>query len=187
MTRFALSHSSIQMSVRICRQEDVLTDIREGNADVGCFLSNDDHRGLESLRIGRQRLHIIAPPDHKFAGRHKIPPEEIAAEAFVGPPAESHFGKSISALLAGVGISGIRTVAIATEYQFLRELVAARVGLACSPDSSAQSDLDSGRLVALDVDIPPIGMDIQLLTSARRPHTPAMKLLADFLISQTIL
>jgi LysR family transcriptional regulator, low CO2-responsive transcriptional regulator len=81
---------------------------------------------------------------------------------------------------------GFRTAAQATEYQFLRELVAARVGIACSPESSVRSDVSSGRLRVLDVDAPGLSFDIRLLTSPSRPRTSAMQSLTAFLRAQII-
>jgi DNA-binding transcriptional LysR family regulator len=181
LTSFALKHPAIQLVVRIGRQEDVLTDMREARSDIGCFLSNEEYRGLASVVIGRQELLFIASPDHPLAGHKAITADMLSKQAFVGPPPDSHFGQSITRKLAASGIRNIRTVAQATEYQFLRELVAARVGIACSPAASIASDVAAGTLVALDVDVPPITLDIRLLTSITRPASEPMQRLSNFL------
>ena len=186
LTSFALAHPDTQLVVRVGKQEDVLSDMREGRSDIGCFLSNDEQRGFRSTVIGKQDLLLIVAQDHPLARRRRITPAEVAAYPFVGPPPESLFGRSINAILARAGIRGFRTAAQATEYQFLRELVAARVGIACSPESSVRSDVSSGRLRVLDVDAPGLSFDIRLLTSPSRPRTSAMQSLTAFLRAQII-
>lgn len=177
LTAFAFDHQSVQLVVCIGKQEEVLGDMREGRSDIGCLLTNDEPRGLTSEVIGRQRLTFIAAPDHPLAGRRRLAPEAIAAASFVGPPPESMYGRSIERLLAGFGIAHVRTVAQATEYQFLRELVAGRVGIAVAAASSIQDDVRLGRLAELDVAAEPIWLDIRLIFSPTRPITPAMGLL----------
>lgn len=184
LTSFVLAHPKIQLVVRIGTQEDVLNDIRDRRADIGCFLSNEDQRGMTSDSIGHQSLLLIAASNHRLAGRKRIAAELISAEPFVGPPAESHFGRSINKLLSDVGIRGFKLAAQATEYQFLRELVVAGVGIACSPSASVQADLASGRLALLDLDADPLSMEIRLLTSPMRPQTLAMRQLREFLINE---
>lgn len=184
LTSFALAHPDLQLVVRVGKQEDVLADMRDGRSDIGCFLSNDEQRGFRSMVIGRQELLLIVAPDHPLAHRRRLTPSEVAAHPFVAAPPDSMFGRSITALLGGIGIRGFRTAAQATEYQFLRELVAAQVGVACSPESSVRSDVAAGRLCVLDVDAPRLGFDIRLLTSPTRQRTAAMQQLTVFLRAQ---
>tara|TARA_B110000503_G_scaffold51703_1_gene83380 strand:+ start:3362 stop:4273 length:912 start_codon:yes stop_codon:yes gene_type:complete len=184
LTSFVLAHPKIQLAVRIGTQEDVLNDVRHRRADIGCFLSNENQRGLNSHPIGHQSLHLIASKNHRLANTKLIKPERIASESFVGPPVESHFGRSINKLLFKIGIKDFKIVAQATEYQFIRELVVAGVGIACSPSSSVQLDVSSGRLVVLDLDADPLRIEIRLLTSPHVPETRAMKQLRDYLIKE---
>lgn len=182
LTEFALAHPDIRLVVRIGRQEDVLSDMRDGRADVGCFLSNDEHPGMVSRVIGREPLQFIAAPGHPLAQRKcRLKPADLAGARFVGPPPESHFGRAIGRLMKDMGIRGHRTVAQATEYQFLRELVAAEVGIACSPAHSVEGDVAAGRLRILKVEAPPLAFDIRLITSRTRARSEAMARLETFL------
>jgi len=78
LTRFALTRSDIQLTVRIGRQEDVVSDVREGVADVGCLLSNEEIRGIGSQVIGAQRLRIVGARNHPLAGKRRVKPAEVA-------------------------------------------------------------------------------------------------------------
>ena len=181
LTSFALAHPNIQLVVRIGKHEDVMSDMREGRSDLGCLLTNEEERGHGSISIGRQALVFVASPNHPLVVRRRIKPAEIASESFVGPPPESLFGRTVNGLLAKVGISGLRTVAQATEYQFLRELISANVGISLSGETSIQADVAAGRLAKLDVDVEGLYLDIRLLTSRTRPQTPAVALLTEHL------
>ena len=181
ITRFALSRPDIQLTVRIGRQEDVVSDVREGIADIGCFLSNEDMRGLNSQVIGRQRLCLVAAPSHPLAKLRRVTPSTIAEYGFVGPPPGSLFGRAVSRLLGDIGIRDIRLAAQATEYQFLRELVAAGVGISCSLEKNVEVDLKSGALTTIDIAAKNLLLDIRLISSQSRPQSMPMAELTEYL------
>ena len=180
LTGFARSHRDIRTSVRIAYQEEVLSGIRSGEADVGILLGDDLVEGMQMRLIGRQRCVIYAAPDHALAGRRAIPPAEIAAQDFVGPPARSMFGRSMAKLLGRAGIAPLRVVAETTEFGMSREFTAAGLGLCCSLYASVAGDLAAGRVVALDVDAPPLFIDILQVTHARRADAYAVRQFSNY-------
>lgn len=182
ITRFALTRPAIQLIIRIGKQEDVVEEVRDGVADIGCYLGNEDLRGVNSQVIGAQRLRLVAAPNHPLAGLRRIKPEVVAKYGFVGPPPGSLFGKAVTRLLAGIGIRDVKIVAQATEYQFLRELVAAGVGISCSPEMSVSADIKAGFLRVLDLDASDLVFNIRLISSHRRPRTTSMDDLCDHLL-----
>jgi DNA-binding transcriptional LysR family regulator len=185
ITNFALFHPEVQLVVRIGKQEDVIEEVREGVADVGCFLSNDETRGLRSEVIGNEKLVLVASPSHLLAGRKRIKASEIQRWDFVAPPPSSLFGRAVTKLLASVGINDIKVAAQATEYQFLREFVAAGVGISCSPIRSVEADVARGLLTVLDFDGPELTSQIRQIASLRRLPSPSTTLLMEFLRKAT--
>lgn len=181
ITRFAVDHPDIRLIVRIGKQEDVVEEVRNGISDIGCFLSNGEMRGLNSEVIGAQRLHIVAGPDHPLAGRRKIKPREVARYDFVAPPPGSLFGRAVRKLLADIGINDVNVVAQTTEYQFLRELVTAGVGLSCSPEKSVEADVAAGLLSVIDLDAPDLVFQIRLITSQHRSRSRPMEEFSAYL------
>lgn len=167
MSAFALSNPATHLVVRVGKQEDVVSEVRDGVADVGCYLSNDEVRGLASEVIGRQRLILVAAPGHPLA-RRRVRAADLGRHGFVGPPPTSMFGRAVAKLLAGAGVPAVRTVAQATEYQFLRELVAAGIGISCSSARSVAADVERGQLVRLDFAGPDLWLDIRLVTAVGR-------------------
>ncbi|WEX10775.1 LysR family transcriptional regulator [Chelativorans sp. AA-79] len=183
ITRFALTHREIRLIVRIGKQEDVVEEVRDGIADIGCFLSNEEMRGVHSEVIGAQRLQIVAGSGHPLVGRRKVKPGEVARYGFVGPPPGTLFGRAVQRLLKSAGINDIQVVAQATEYQFLRELVAAGVGLSCSPEKSVEADVAAGLLSIIDLDAPDLVFQIRLISSQRRPRSAPMEEFSTYLRS----
>jgi Transcriptional regulator len=181
ITDFALARPDIQLVLRIGKQEDVFSEVRDGVADVGCFLGNEDLRGVRAEIIGRERLVLIAAPNHPLAQRKRIKPKDVARYDFVGPPPSSLFGRGVSKLLASAGISHIKVAAQATEYQFLREFVVAGVGIACSLERSVAADIELGRLAKLDFAGDDLHFDVRQIASLRRPLSQQAADLMDYL------
>ncbi len=181
ITDFALARPDIQLVLRIGKQEDVFAEVREGVADVGCFLGNEDLRGVRAEIIGREKLVLIAAPNHALARRKRIKPQDVARYDFVGPPPSSLFGRGVSKLLAGAGINHVKVAAQATEYQFLREFVVAGVGIACSLERSVAADIERGQLARLDFAGDDLTFDVRQIASVRRPLSKPAADLMEYL------
>lgn len=168
MAEFARAHRDIRLSARIAFQEEVIAAVRMGAADIGCLMANEDAPGLPSLLIGRLPFVIFGAPDHPLAGRKRIAPAELADHDFVGPVASSQFGQTQMRLLAGLGVERVNVVAEGTEFSLVRDLVAAGLGLGASLHASVAEDCAQGRLTLIDLDAPPLSLDVRLLLNPQR-------------------
>jgi len=180
LAEFASQHPEVEFVTRVGRQEEIIDLTRNGAVDLGLFLGNEVP-GLRSTVIGRQRLAIVASPDHPLAHRLNIPPADLAAYPFVGAPDGSLFGQSIAQILEGIGAQGIRVVSKATEFEFLRALVLAGVGLYCCVLDRVSADVKRGELVVLSLAAPPLTMEVRQVVSPRKPISPSVALVAEFL------
>lgn len=181
LTDFAMTHPDIQLAVRLGKQEEVFDEARSGIADVGCFLGNEDVRGINSEVIGTEKLVLIASPEHPLAGRRRLSPGEIEKYGFVIPPPTSLYGQAASRLLANAGIVRVRPVAQATEYLFLRELIAAGIGIACALEKSVEADVRSGAITILDFEGRGFLFQIRQFASPHRPCSAEAAELMRFL------
>jgi molybdate transport repressor ModE-like protein len=178
---FANRHRDIRMAVRIGTQEEVLAGVRAGAFDVGCILGDSGTEGLASRFVGRQSFVVIGAPDHPLARRRSVPPADVARCDFVGPPHNSLFGQTCRKLLGSIGIENIRIVSEATEFRPVRDLAAAGLGLCCSLTNAVRSDLEAGHLVVIDIDAPPLFIDVRQVVHANRRRSEPMRRFSDFL------
>jgi LysR family transcriptional regulator, low CO2-responsive transcriptional regulator len=168
LAAFARSNREIRLAVRTTYQEEVLASVRSGEADVGVLVGASPVQGLPCRLIGRQRCVVYAAPDHPLAGRERVPPAAVAACDFVGAPARSQFGRTMTQLLARIGVTPLRFSAEATDFGMSRDFAAAGLGLCCSLETALRDDLASGRVVAIDVNAPPLYVDVYQVTSPLR-------------------
>ncbi|MBF9235279.1 LysR family transcriptional regulator [Microvirga sp. BT350] len=181
LAEFAGQHRDLELVTRVGRQEEVVDLIRSDKANLGLYLSNQNLPGLRSVVIGQQELVIVASPNHPLAHRKDIAPVELNNFSFVGPPEGSLFGQGMTQMLAEIGAENISIVSKATEFEFLRALVIAEVGLYCCLLKRVQVDLDRGDLVRLSIATPPLTMDVRQIFSVKTPVSPSVALFAEFL------
>ena len=178
---FANLHRDIRMTVRIGTQEEVLEGVRGGAFDIGCMLGNVEINGLSSRFVGRQSFVVLGAPSHPLAGRKAVPPAEVSRCDFVGPPHNSLFGQTCRKLLGSVGIENMRIVSEATEFRPVRDLAVAGLGLCWSLANAARSDIEAGRLVVIDIDAPPLFIDVRQITRADHQRSEPMRRFSNFL------
>ncbi len=178
---FAKLHREIRLSVRIAFQEEVTASVRMGAADLGCLMSNEEPAGLPSILIGKQRFVVFAAPDHPLVGRKGVDPSELGRQDFVGPVANSLFGQTQRKLLAGLGIERVNMVAEGTEFSVVRDLVAAGLGVGASLHASVAADVAEGRLALIDIDGPPLNLDVRLLINPQRRSARPVRAFIEFL------
>ncbi|HWG07037.1 MAG TPA: LysR family transcriptional regulator [Beijerinckiaceae bacterium] len=178
---FANRHRDIRVTVRIGTQEEVLDGVRRGAFDIGCVLGTVDVDGLTSRFVGRQSFVVIGAAGHPLAGRRKVPPAEVSRCDFVGPPYHSLFGQACRKLLGSVGIENVRIVSEANEFRPVRDLAVAGLGLCCSLANAARAEIEAGRLVVIDIDAPPLFIDVRQIMRANYERSEPMRRFSNFL------
>lgn len=181
LARFARDHRDVRMSVHIAFQEEVIAAVRMGAADIGCLMANEEPAGAPSILLGRQRFVVFGAPDHPLAGRRKVPPAELSRHDFVGPIATSMFGVTQKRLLSWLGVERVNVVTEATEFGMIADLCAEGLGLACSLQASVESDISQGRLTLIDIEGPPLFIDVRMLINPQRRNVRAVQALAESL------
>jgi molybdate transport repressor ModE-like protein len=181
LARFAREHRDIRMAVRIAFQEEVITNIRGGTANVGYLLSNTPIAGVRSKLIGRLRFVVFAAPNHPLAVRRRIRASELREFEFVGPPERSMFGRTVAAMLQTIGVEPLNIVSEGTEFSVVRDLTVAGMGLCCSLEASVRADVASGQVVVLDIDAPPLSADVLELTPAQPGGDGSVRLFSELL------
>jgi DNA-binding transcriptional LysR family regulator len=175
LARFALEHPTVELVTRVGTQEEVTELIQNGSAVIGCLISNDEIPNVVSEALGTERCVLIAGRQHPLAGRDAVDPQEVERFPFVGAPQNSLFGKSVARLLREAGIARMNIVSRATEYQVLRQLVIAGVGITCAAEKGVARDVAAGDIVILPLRGPSLTMTVRMLLSPTKRSTPALR------------
>ncbi|WP_296560128.1 LysR family transcriptional regulator [Pigmentiphaga sp.] len=178
---FAREHPEYELAMVAGTLDEVLAQVRDGSADLGCFLSRWPQEGVAGRVIGVERFALVAAPSHPLAGRGEVSPQELARQKFVRAAHRSGFSIHMADMLRAAGIAGTPVASRATESGMVRELTAAGVGIWCVPAKTVRRDIESGLLAELSPGGPPMTMGLWLAHDDRRPLSAAARLLAGYI------
>ena len=156
--------------------EEVRDLFQRGSVDVAFLLSKDDVPGLATTLLGRYRLAFIAPRDHALAHQQQIAPEVLAQHPFISAYRSSYFGRTLGQMMTDAGMPTPPIRSQAQDMGMVREMVLAGLGISLSLRRSVAQDLQEGRLVELDVALPPMHLQLRYAVSQRgmRPEIEAL-------------
>jgi len=178
---FAREHPEYELALVAGTLDEVIGHLRDGTADLGCFLSRWPPEGISSRAIGVERFALVAAPSHPLAGRKHIPLQELARQKFVRAAHRSGFSAQMADMLRAAGIDRTPVASRATESGMVRELAAAGVGIWCSLAKTVRRDVEAGLLAELSTAGPPMTMDLRLAYGGRDGPSAAARLLADYI------
>lgn len=179
---FTARAGSVESTVGVAATTEMAALLQERLADVaiGPRLSGDNTTGLLSEPIFRYRLVVVAAPSHRLATTRGIHFRDLASDDWLVDPAGADPSTEVGTLLDRVKVPADRIRVFPSQAA---ALVAAgdQQGIAPAISHLVQRDIDSGRLVALDVAGTPIELlwHATMLTADRR--VPAASALRRFL------
>jgi DNA-binding transcriptional LysR family regulator len=151
------SAAGVDVVLRATNSESVAADVRDGSADVGFVEGPRAPRGVRSRSIGRDRLVIVVPPDHRWARRGQRQPRPVtAAELARTPLVTREKGSGTrdaldTALRNALGPAATivaPAMALSTSAA-VRAAVLAGAGPAVLSELAVADDLSAGRLCAI--------------------------------------
>lgn len=125
--------------------------------------------------IGPHPHVLIAPPDHWLAGRTRIDPESLIDESFIAREEGSGTRALMARFLDRIGEGRIYDVTTMSTNETIKQAVMAGLGIALISQHTVVDELQSGRLVALDLPGLPIERAWYLITRADVPLSPAAR------------
>lgn len=173
---FASQFPLVELIAHTGTFEEVRDLFQRGSVDVAFLLSKDDVPGLATTLLGRYRLAFIAPRDHALAHQQQIAPEVLAQHPFISAYRSSYFGRTLGQMMTDAGMPTPPIRSQAQDMGMVREMVLAGLGISLSLRRSVAQDLQEGRLVELDVALPPMHLQLRCAVSQRgmRPEIEAL-------------
>jgi len=157
LLRFRERHPAIDVNLTIGNTRMVADAVLDGIADLGFVEGDIDEPRLTVRKVGEDRLVVVVRPYHPWAAVAVIPPERLQDGSWVMRERGSGTRSVFEAALADLGIE-MERLRIALELPSNEAILSA---VQSWPVAAALSELvtrpqlESGRLVALPVRLPP--------------------------------
>lgn len=147
---FARTYPDIAISLDVTNRENLLKQLDSNHCDLAIMGEPPEGLDLESTAIMENPLVLIAAPDHPLANRRRIPVEALGDQGFVFRERGSGTRAAILRVLEEKGMSIPITMEM-TSNEAIKQTVQAGLGLGIVSRYTVELELETGRLVELDV------------------------------------
>lgn len=148
LNAYRTRHPKISVRVSIRNTEQVSRAVIEGDAELGFVEGAAQSPQLEKSRLTGDFLAVVVAPDHPWAGRPQIRPEELATSGWVlrepGSGTRSEFEEALAA--HGVTLSELPIALELPSNEAIRAAVEAGAGAAAISHLVTEPAISAGRL-----------------------------------------
>lgn len=157
--RFRRKYAGIQIRILACGSEDVSLNLLEGDAHLGVISREVRDQSLELQEFFRDRIVLIAPAGHRWAGMPSIEPTEIVQEPIIMREIAAGTRTVVLEQLAkhDIGLEDLDIFMEVGNAEAIVRTVAAGYGVGFVSELAADYALERGSVV----DIPVQGLSLQ--------------------------
>lgn len=162
LASFAQNNPGIEIIANIVSLDQAIEKIRQKGVDLGLFLANGEMQGITSEVIGHQQLVFIASSDHPLASQNNLFYQSLTKHPFIGPIKSTEYGKLLHSIFKKAGFTETNTTTQSQNTLIRKELILSGVGFSCALKSGWINELNSGKIVVLDVVDKPLSLEVRM-------------------------
>jgi LysR family transcriptional regulator, low CO2-responsive transcriptional regulator len=155
LAAFAKQYPGTSFSLDVTNRATLLHQLSHNEKDLVIMGRPPAEMDLITEAFMENPLVIIAPPDHPLAGRRNIPLAQLQAETFVVREPGSGTFIAMERFFTEHGVN-LTTGMEMTSNEAIKQAVEAGLGLGIVSIHTLELELESGRLITLDVNMFPI-------------------------------
>lgn len=178
---FGREHPGLEIDLKVGNRAEIIEALGGHAVDIALMGRPPRDVQVRAQVFGDHPLVIIAPPDYPLAGVREVPCERIAAEKFLLREPGSGTRISLEIFFSGVAAKLDNIGVEMGSNETIKQAVMAGLGVAFLSAHTIEAEVQSGRLVILDVEGTPIRRQWFAVARAERSETPAMAAFSAFL------
>lgn len=150
---FKALYPSIHITLRITGSSEVVERLMDGKLEIGLIGAKWDDRRIELEEVFSDELVLTVFPEHPWAKRKSIRPEEMADEPFILRERGSGTRIVMNQALEANGFSPSRLYVVAEmgSTEAIRQGIKARIGVSILSSKAVAEDIERGALAAVPV------------------------------------
>jgi DNA-binding transcriptional LysR family regulator len=183
LAEFHRRYPGIHLTLDVTNRERIVRQLESNQVDMVLMGTPPGDVDVAAEPFMANPLVVIAPPDHPLAGERDIPLARLSSEVFVMREPGSGTRQSLERFLSESGTL-IRHGMQMTRNEAIKQAVRSGLGLSVVSAHTIELELETGRLVTLDVQGFPLPRDWYLVYRRGRRLSPAAKAFKDFVLSE---
>ncbi len=183
LSAFSKRHAGVTVKLSVNNREQVIQQLQENRVDLA--IMGRPPRGMDVLvSVFAKHPHgIIAPPDHPFAKKRRIDLKTLASENFLIREAGSGTRVSMEKVFSERGLRPASSMELASN-ETIKQAVMAGLGLSYLSLHTVGLELQTAKLVRLDVVGTPVVREWNVIQRAGKKLSPMAEAFRDFLIER---
>jgi len=181
LAAFHRRHPGIRLTIEATNRMNLIRLLQVNEKDLVLMGQPPENLDLVSEPFMENPLVVIAPPTHPLAGKDGISLQRLAKETFLVREAGSGTRAAMERFFADYGIE-IRTGMQMTRNEAIKQAVRAGMGLSVVSALSIELEVETGRLVVLDVEGFPIQRRWFVVHRRGKRLAPAAAAFREFLL-----
>src|ERR1043165_4993042 len=147
---FRARHPHIKIEVKRSLASRIPSEILEGHAEIGGVTFKPSEASIRSIPVTTDELTLVVAPDHPLAGRQIISVKELGAETFIAHNVPSPYRERVVKTFEKHRTPLNISMEMPT-LEAIKRMVEDRMGVALVPRLTAQTEIERGLLVGLNV------------------------------------
>jgi DNA-binding transcriptional LysR family regulator len=180
---FARQYPEVAISLDVTNRARLLNQLDTNKCDFVIMGEPPQNKDLQFKSFMENPLVIMANPEHQLIGRRRIPLTALQDLPFVVREPGSGTRAAIQRFFESKGVS-VQFVMEMTSHETIKQAVQAGLGLGIASLHTLELELQSGRLVLLDVQGFPILRHWYLVQRSGKRLSPVAKLFETFVLEQ---
>ncbi|WP_323765411.1 LysR family transcriptional regulator [Marinovum sp.] len=158
----------------------ILRALKRGETTIGFCLLTEPLDDLPAVRLFRREFNVFCGPGHRLFGQDSVAHEDLKGEPVISF-ASTTAGQDLEPLtLVRGGLRlGDRINGLTTDFEELRRMIVAGLGIGILPRRPVEEDIRKGRLWPLRIIGEQIGKDVYLVHAPRETLSPAEQAFVD--------
>ncbi len=148
---FSERHGGVDIRIVVGNREEMIDRLADFEVDVAIMGRPPKDHPVEAVVFGDHPLVVIAPPNHRLAERRSIRKEELTGEVLLMREEGSGTRLSMQKFIGGMRLAGGRPMIEMGSNETIKQAVMAGLGIAFISGHTIEAELESGRLVTLQV------------------------------------
>ncbi|MBN2126548.1 MAG: LysR family transcriptional regulator [Deltaproteobacteria bacterium] len=184
---FCENYPDVTVTLSVGDTHEVEARVLAGELELGVIGSKSTAKNLIAHELWRDELVLAVPPDHRWAKKDRVSPEELLKEPFIMRETGSGTLKIMEDYLQKSKLGGIdrlNVVACFGSSTAVKEGVKAGLGVSILSSRALETEAKTGLLKALKVTGLSMVRSFYLIRDRRRIASPLCQALLDFLLSR---
>lgn len=178
--QFMSAYPEVQIHLNYRHAAEIYQDILSNMAHLGVVAHPQKNRQLDVYSCWKEKLVVIAHPEHRFAGQDTVPVSELENEPFVIFERNIPTRKIIDRFLRQYQVQPDIIMAL-DNIETIKRVVENGTGISIVPINSIQEELQEGVLIAVEVEGVPLDREIAVISKKGRLLSNAEKKFIDLL------